>query len=123
MENPASQRRIVIAAHKGRLRVMFAGCTIADSRAALALDEDGYPTIYYFPRGDVDFTTLRPTDHHSVCPYKGTASYFSIAAGGRVCDNAAWCYATPIAGVAAIAGHLAFYRARVDAIVEGEDEG
>jgi uncharacterized protein (DUF427 family) len=57
-----------------------------------------------------------PTQHHTQCPYKGEASYFTLKADGKTAENAAWSYETPFAAVAEIEGHLAFYPNRVDRI-------
>jgi uncharacterized protein (DUF427 family) len=62
---------------------------------------------------------LQRSEHRSHCPYKGEASYFSIATGGRSAKNAVWSYEQPFPAVKEIAGHLAFYPNRVDAIEEG----
>ena len=59
---------------------------------------------------------LRPAPRH--CPYKGDANYFSLRVGDRTAADAVWTYETPLDDVAAIAGHLAFYPDRVDAIEE-----
>ena len=65
---------------------------------------------------------LRPTDHHSFCPYKGTAAYWTIAAGGRVSENAVWGYPEPFDEVAAIRDFVAFYWDRVESWWEEDDE-
>jgi uncharacterized protein (DUF427 family) len=62
---------------------------------------------------------LQRSEHRSHCPYKGEASYFSIATDGRSAKNAVWSYEQPFPAVKEIAGHLAFYPNRVDAIEEG----
>jgi uncharacterized protein (DUF427 family) len=61
---------------------------------------------------------LQRTDHATYCPYKGECSYFSIPEGGARAANAVWTYENPHPSVAQIAGHLAFYPDRVDAIEE-----
>ncbi len=114
----ATAKRITIAATAKRVRVRLGGIVIADSRAALTLREGHYPPVQYLPRADVDMTLLHRTAHGSHCPWKGAASYFSITAGGRTAENAVWSYETPLDGVAEIAGMLAFYPDRVDAIEE-----
>lgn len=100
----------------------FAGETIADSNAAHLLFETRHLPIYCFPRADVRFDLLRATDHHSYCPYKGTAAYWSIAAGDRVSENAVWGYPDPFAEAAAIKEYVAFYWNRVDHWYEEDDE-
>ena len=75
--------KIAFEASPRRVRAVFnGGETIADSNSAHLLFETRHLPIYYFPRSDVRFDLLRATAHHSYCPYKGTAAYWSIAAGG-----------------------------------------
>ena len=99
-----------------RVRVTFKGKVVVDTKKALELREGSYPVTYYVPRADADMSLLKKTAHHTTCPHKGEASYFSIVAGGAESENAIWSYETPIAGSAAIKEHLAFYPNRVDAI-------
>jgi uncharacterized protein (DUF427 family) len=107
---------ITIADAPRRVRVTFAGRIVADTKRALLLEEASYQPVVYIPREDVDMTLLRRSDHTTHCPYKGDASYYSIQTDGRVSENAIWTYEQPIAGVAAIAGYVAFYPNRVDGI-------
>jgi len=87
---------------------------IAETDRALELDEAGYPTVFYVPLDDVDQRLLRPSDHHTWCPYKGEASYYDIVDGdGSDLSAAVWYYGDPFPAVAAIAGHVAFYANRV----------
>ena len=113
-----------------RMRVRFAGRTIADSTRALLLREASYKPVAYIPRQDVDMTLLTRTDRKTRCPYKGDASYYSIHVdgvgdaggtdgadgGGRIAENAVWSYEQPLPDVAEISGHLAFYPDRVEVI-------
>ncbi len=92
-----------------RLRVTWQGKVIADTTAALDLAEAAYPVVKYVPRADVDMTALARTTHHTHCPYKGEASYYSLVTEGKEATNAVWTYETPLPGVAAIKDHLAFY--------------
>lgn len=73
------------------------------------LREGSYLPVYYFPRGSVVMKHLKPTTHHSHCPFKGTASYWSIETGENEIPNSAWSYQEPIESVAAIKDHIAFY--------------
>jgi len=110
---------ITIMAAPHRVRVTFAGHVVADTRRALVLAEASYAPVVYFPLEDVDLTMLERTDHKTHCPYKGEASYYSIRAGERIAQNAVWSYQQPLAAVAAIAGHMAFYLNRVDSLEHG----
>ena len=105
-----------------RLRVVFAGEVVADSEAAFYLFEQGHLPVYYFPRQDVRFDLLEPTDHHTTCPRKGVASYWSIVAGDRRAENAVWAYPEVIEGCPDITDLVAFYWKAVDAWFEEDDE-
>jgi uncharacterized protein (DUF427 family) len=61
---------------------------------------------------------LAATDHHTHCPYKGDASYFTIRVGGHSAENAVWSYERPYPAMAEIKDYLAFYPDRVDKIDE-----
>jgi len=119
MKQPGPDHPITIAPADARVRVTFAGRTIADTKRALKLREAGYSPVFYIPRDDVTMDALTRTDHHTHCPYKGDANYFSIETSGRRADNAVWSYEQPYPAVNAIKGLLAFYPHRVDKIEEG----
>lgn len=115
---PGPDHPITIERSSGRVVVKAGGRTIADSADALSLREASYPPVLYIPRKDVDMSLLERTDHHSYCPYKGEASYYSIPAGGDRSRNAVWSYEHPYDPVGEIREHLAFYPNRVDSIEE-----
>ena len=105
-----------------RLCVVFNGQTIADSADTLVLEEPGHTEVHYFPPADVRMNFLKPTDHHSHCPYKGDASYWTIEAGCETAENAVWSYPAPFDAVSEISGYMSFYTDRVSILVgEGED--
>lgn len=114
---PAGEARLSFAAEDGTVRVVLGGETIAESARTVLLHETGHAPVLYFPRGDVLMDRFRRTDHASHCPYKGDAAYWTVEAGGRVAENAAWSYEDPIPAAAPIKGLIAFYPDRVDAIV------
>jgi uncharacterized protein (DUF427 family) len=113
---PGPDHPITIFPAEGKVRVTVAGRIVAESVAALRLEEKGYPPVYYLPRDDVDMSLLVRTTHYSYCPYKGDCTYYSIPIGGSKSDYAVWTYQTPYPAVAEIKEHLAFYPSRVDAI-------
>ena len=96
---------------------------IADSNAALQVEETGHTPVHYLPKKDVRLDLLRPTDHHTRCPFKGEASYWTIevpdASGVRRSENAVWGYLAPYDEVARLADYVAFYGSRVDRITVG----
>lgn len=89
------------------------GAVIGETRNALELTEDPYPPVIYFPREDIAMAMMEANPHHSTCPWKGQASYYSLVTKSGTIPNAAWSYEHPKDGVAAIAGHLAFYPEKV----------
>jgi uncharacterized protein (DUF427 family) len=101
-----------------RVRVTFNGQVIADSTHVLTLREASLRPVQYIPLADADMRFFARSTHATHCPYKGDAAYYSISAGGRVAENAAWTYEAPFAAVGAIKEHLAFYPDRVDRIEE-----
>ncbi|CAN5768460.1 DUF427 domain-containing protein [soil metagenome] len=104
-----------------RMRAELGGETLLDTRAGKLLHETGMLPVHYFPRDDVRFDLLEPTDHTTHCPFKGDASYWSIQAGGRTLENAVWGYPEPLDGAPDLAGYVALYYDRPDAWFE-EDE-
>lgn len=64
----------------------------------------------YFPHDSVDPSFLKSNDHHTVCPWKGTASYYDVVVNGEVNQNAAWYYPQPKDAAKQIAGRIAFWR-------------
>jgi uncharacterized protein (DUF427 family) len=118
---PGPDHPITVEPAKQHITVRAGDTLVAETDAALALTEASYPAVYYIPLTDVDQQLLRPTESHTYCPYKGEASYYSLAVPGADTDltDAVWTYPAPYADVAEIAGHLAFYPDRVEVAVEG----
>jgi uncharacterized protein (DUF427 family) len=64
----------------------------------------------YFPPGSIDKNFFKPSGTHSVCPWKGTASYFHLEVNGEVNEDAAWFYPEPKEAAAEIKDYVAFWR-------------
>ena len=107
---------ISIEPNRSRVVVKAGGKIIADTSDALTLREASYPPVQYIPRRDVDMAALTRSEHTTYCPYKGDASYYSIAAGGDRSRNAVWTYESPFEAMAQIKDYVAFYPDRVDEI-------
>ena len=97
----------------GKWTIRAGGAIIGETTRALELSEGTYPPVIYFPREDIAMALLDRSDRSSVCPYKGQAEYFTIAAKSGPIPDAAWSYPDPIPASAEIAGHLAFYPDKV----------
>ncbi len=96
-----------------RVQVKLDGELIADTRDAIKLEESDHPVVYYIPRKDVKMERLVRSEHQTVCPFKGTASYYSLRNGA---ENAVWMYEKPYDEVSVIKERLAFYPDKVDSI-------
>ncbi len=118
MKLPGPDHPITITPHPGRVCVTFAGRVVAESTRALRLDETSLRPVFYIPRADVNFGLFRRSETMTHCPYKGDAAHFDLVVGDRVVPNAAWSYEQPYPAMAPIAGYVAFYPKRVDAIEE-----
>ena len=118
MRQPGPDHPITIEPNPHRVRVVLGGIIVAESTRALTLREATLPPVQYIPREDAQMDLLERTERTTHCPYKGDAHYYTITAHGLVADNAVWTYEQPLAAVSRIAGHLAFYPDKVDAIEE-----
>ncbi|MEV0276883.1 DUF427 domain-containing protein [Streptomyces sp. NPDC050610] len=94
-----------------RVRVVHDGQVLADSSRPLLLHETGLPVRYYLPPEDVRTELLTPSETHTYCPFKGTASYWSLDGGPR---DLVWAYPEPKDGVARIKDHYCFYEVELD---------
>ncbi|MBP2339745.1 uncharacterized protein (DUF427 family) [Saccharothrix coeruleofusca] len=65
---------------------------------------------HYFPLESVRSQYLRPSDTTSVCPWKGTANYYSLHVNGEENTDAAWYYAEPKEAASNIKGRIAFWK-------------
>jgi uncharacterized protein (DUF427 family) len=94
-----------------RVQVKYKGEVIADSTAAFEMHEthEGSviaPVLYYLPRQDVRMERLARSSHETQCPFKGTASYYSVKGGP---ENAVWSYERPYDELLAIKELVSFY--------------
>ena len=105
-----------------RVRAVFAGEAVADSRQAKLLHETGLAPVWYFPLHDIRTDFLVPSERHTTCPFKGEATYWSITVGARTAENAVWGYPEPLESALVLAGHVAFYGDAVDAWFEEDDQ-
>ena len=104
------------------VRVVHGGITIADPHRAIRVLETSQPPAFYIPAADVAMGLLERTANHTVCEWKGTATYWSLRApDGTLRENVAWSYETPVDAFAAIRGHLAFDAQRVDECWVGDE--
>ena len=107
---PDASHPITVRPAGGHVTVRVGGVTVAETDRALALAEASYPVVQYIPLQDVDEALLRRSATGSYCPYKGEASYYSLALpDGTAEADIIWAYEQPYDAVREIAGHVAFY--------------
>lgn len=98
-----------------RIKVVLGGVTIVDTEHSLRVLETSHPPVYYLPADALTDCRVTATGRRTLCEYKGTATYHTIAAGGCVAPEAAWSYSPPAAGYEPLLGHVALYPSRMDA--------
>lgn len=87
------------------VQARWKGRMIAESDDTVVLEGN-----HYFPAESVDTTLLKPSATTSGCPWKGTASYYSIVIDGQENRDAAWYYPDPKEAAAEIRGRIAFWK-------------
>ena len=86
-------------------RATWNGTVLAESDRCLVVEGN-----QYFPPDALKREYLRPSDTHTVCGWKGTASYYDVVVDGQINKDAAWYYPAPKDAAAQIAGYVAFWR-------------
>jgi uncharacterized protein (DUF427 family) len=86
-------------------KAVWNGVTIAESDDTVVVEGN-----HYFPREALRPDLIRPSDTHTFCPWKGTASYYSLELGGKRSRDAVWYYPDPKARAARIRGRVAFWK-------------
>jgi len=113
--------RIDILSSHREVRVAIGSETVARTSRAQFLYETNLPVRYYIPKADVNCELLSASKKTSACPYKGTATYWSIKIGPDEWTDIIWSYAEPLPECIRIKDYLCFYNELVDAIyLDGE---
>ena len=86
-------------------KAMWNGAVIAESDHCVVVEGN-----QYFPADSVKREHLRDSDTHTVCAWKGTASYYDVVVGGKINKDAAWYYPDPKDAAAQIRNCIAFWR-------------
>jgi uncharacterized protein (DUF427 family) len=99
-----------------KAQVMIDGQIVADSSDVIKVEEDGSPDRYYFPRSDIRMDVFEKTQTTSECPFKGTARYFSVDAGGKRFEDVAWTYEEPYEEHEGLKDRVAFWEEKAHEI-------
>ena len=86
-------------------RAIWNGAVLAESDRCVVVDGN-----QYFPPEAVKREFLRDSDTHSVCPWKGTASYYDVVVNGQFNKDAAWYYPQTKSAADKVKGYIAFWK-------------
>lgn len=98
-------QQLTAVGEKTMAKATWAGKTIAESNATVDVEGN-----QYFPLESVTKNFLKPSDHTSICPWKGTAHYYHVEVDGMKNENAAWYYPEPKPAAAEIKDRIAFWK-------------
>lgn len=87
------------------MKAIWNGTTIAESEDTVVVEGN-----HYFPEASLRRECFQPSDTHSTCPWKGTASYYNVLVNGETNRDAAWYYPDPQPEAADIKGRVAFWK-------------
>ena len=86
-------------------KAMWDGAVLAESNATVEVEGN-----QYFPADAIHKEYFRASEAYSVCPWKGTASYYDVEVNGKRNVGAAWSYPEPKDAAKQIKGHVAFWK-------------
>ncbi len=87
------------------MKAIWNGAVLAESDDTVVVEGN-----HYFPASSLNDSLFTSSDHHTTCPWKGTASYKTVAVDGKENRDAAWFYPNPKEAAREIAGHVAFWK-------------
>jgi uncharacterized protein (DUF427 family) len=87
------------------MKAMWNGAVLAESDRTVVVEGN-----HYFPPDAIRTEYFRPSDTHTVCGWKGTASYYTVEVDGKQNPDAAWYYPEPKDAARQIAGFVAFWK-------------
>lgn len=87
------------------MKATWNNATLAESDQTIVIEGN-----HYFPPDAIKKEHYQPSDTHTICPWKGEASYYNVVVEGEVNKDAAWYYPEPKAAAAEIKDHVAFWK-------------
>jgi uncharacterized protein (DUF427 family) len=92
-------------AYNDGMKAIWNGEVIAESDDTVVVEGN-----HYFPKDSVDPEVLVESSTHTICPWKGTASYYTLRQSGEESPDAAWYYPTPKPGAEMVTDRVAFWK-------------
>ncbi len=105
--------RIDVVPYSGVARVWLGDLLLAESSGALRVLETDHVERIYIPEADVRLEIFEENEHHSVCPFKGLADYWTLTASEPPVEDLFWTYRDPFPEVAGLRGYLGVYHEKV----------
>lgn len=87
------------------MKAIWNGKVLAESEQTVVIENN-----HYFPATSINKEFFKPSSLHTICPWKGEASYYDIAVNGKVNENAAWYYPKTKELAKGIEGYVAFWK-------------
>lgn len=87
------------------MKAIWNGATLAESDETVVVEGN-----HYFPKDSINPEYFKSSELHTVCPWKGTASYYNIEVNGQTNADAAWYYPETSVAAKKIEGYIAFWR-------------
>ncbi len=109
--------RIDLVPCRARAQAWAGDLLLAESDECVVLEEEKHVDRLYFPEKDVRWELFTATDHHTICPFKGQADYWSLTSADPVEDNVVWAYHQPFPQVAGIESYVCFYHERLRVVL------
>ncbi|MBA3523378.1 MAG: DUF427 domain-containing protein [Geodermatophilaceae bacterium] len=97
--------------------VRFGGQIVADATSVWRVRETSHPPAYYLEPEDFAAGVLSPGTGSSFCEFKGSASYWTLSAGGVTVADVGWSYEDPSPAFAPMRGAVSLYPGRVDEVL------
>ncbi len=87
------------------MKASWNGQLIAESTETIIIEGN-----HYFPPSSINREFFKPSDSHTLCPWKGVASYYNVLVDGQENSDAAWFYSDPKDAAAGIKNFVAFWK-------------
>ncbi len=110
----APKHQLLFDDYPRRMRAFVGDRQVLDSTRGKLLFESNIGPVYYCPIEDLESDLLVESDHHTHCPFKGDASYWSVKVGEHEIENAVWHYPEPTDGAPWLKGYAALYFEKAD---------